>query len=157
MDEKIKKGEAIFGAGCFWGVEENFRTKDGVLETEVGYAGGETDNPTYESICQKNTGHAEVVKVIFDEDKVSYEELVRFFFKIHNPTTLNRQGPDLGSQYRSIIFYTTDEHKEIAEKVKEELMSEKDVVTEILKKNNYYVAEEYHQKYLVRRGAKTCY
>ena len=157
MENNNNREEAIFGGGCFWGVEENFRTKDGVLETEVGYAGGESKEVTYEEVCQKNTGHAEVVKVFFDNQKLSYEELVRFFFKIHNPTTLNSQGPDFGSQYRSVIFYTSDMQKEIAEKVKEELMAQKNVVTQIMPKTTYIVGEEYHQKYLARKGVKACH
>jgi methionine-S-sulfoxide reductase len=126
------------------------------LETEVGYAGGESKEVTYEEVCQKNTGHAEVIKLFFDDEKISYGELVRFFFKIHNPTTLNSQGPDFGSQYRSVIFYTNEEQKIVAEKIKEELMIEKNVVTQIIPKTTYIVGEEYHQKYLARKGVKTC-
>lgn len=157
MNDNIKKNEAVFGAGCFWGVEENFRTKEGVLETEVGYAGGMSENTDYEKVCQGNTGHAEVVRVSFDEDKLSYENLVRFFFKIHNPTTLDMQGPDHGSQYRSVIFYTTEDQRVTAEMVKEELSMEKDIVTEITPVNTYIMAEDYHQKYLLKKGVKVCH
>jgi methionine-S-sulfoxide reductase len=157
MTEKIIREEAIFGAGCFWGVEESFRTKEGVLDTEVGYAGGSSEDTNYKKVCTGDTGHAEVVRVFFNKDKISYEQLVRFFFKIHNPTTLNMQGPDHGSQYRSVIFYTSDKQKETAEKIKKELISEKKIVTQIVPKTTYIVGEKYHQKYLAKKEVKVCY
>ena len=134
---------------------------EGVLETEVGYTGGHTENPTYESVCGDGTGHAEAVRVVFDPDKISYEELVRIFFKLHDPTTMNRQGPDVGSQYRSAIFYKTEEQKEVAEKVKKELDEKKvyqgKIVTEITKATEFYKAEEYHQKYFQKNGGGVCH
>jgi peptide-methionine (S)-S-oxide reductase len=157
MTKKIIKEEAVFGAGCFWGVEEDFRTKEGVVDTEVGYAGGASEDTNYEKVCTGDTGHAEVVRVFFNKDKVSYEQLVDFFFKIHDPTTLNMQGPDRGSQYRSAIFYTTDEQRVTAEKAVEELSFEKDIVTEVTPKTTYIVGEEYHQKYLLKKGVKVCH
>jgi peptide-methionine (S)-S-oxide reductase len=128
-----------------------------VLDTEVGYAGGSSEDTNYKKVCTGDTGHAEVVRVFFNKDKISYEQLVRFFFKIHNPTTLNMQGPDHGSQYRSVIFYTSDKQKETAEKIKKELISEKKIVTQIVPKTTYIVGEKYHQKYLAKKEVKVCY
>ena len=145
----------IVGAGCFWGVEENFYQLEGVLHTQVGYAGGHIDNPTYKEVCSKKTGHAEVVKVIFDEKKTSLIKVLEFFFKIHNPTQVNRQGLDIGSQYRSVIFTGNKQDKEIAEKLRDKLQEEiykKDkIATEIALLPNYYKAEEYHQKYIQKQ------
>ena len=143
--------EAIFGAGCFWGVEYKFGKVKGVVETEVGYTGGTTENPTYKDVCTNNTGHAEVVKVTFDPSIVSYEELLEIFWDVHNPTTLNRQGWDIGTQYRSAVFYTNEEQRLSAIKFKEKLDKsgkyKKPIVTEIIPAAKYYKAEEYHQKY----------
>ena len=160
MSNKVSKKEIFFGAGCFWGVEENFRNKYGVLETEVGYCGGNKDNPTYEDVCTKDTGHAEVVRIVYDENKVSSEEIIKFFFKIHDPTTLNRQGPDIGSQYRSVIFYKNEEQRLVSESIIKDLNKDvlpRKIVTIVEKFNNYYKAENYHQKYLMKRDLKTCY
>ncbi|PTX49623.1 peptide-methionine (S)-S-oxide reductase [Melghirimyces profundicolus] len=152
---------ATFGAGCFWGVEELFRKVDGVTSTAVGYMGGTKENPTYEEVCTNRTGHAEVVDLEYDPSVVSYEELLQIFWDNHNPTTLNRQGPDIGSQYRSVIFYHTPEQKEIAEKSKKELEASgkwKDpIVTQIEPAGPFYRAEEYHQRYLQKRGQSSCH
>lgn len=152
---------ATFGAGCFWGVEETFRKLPGVIETSVGYMGGQTEQSTYEQVCSDRTGHAEVLQLTYDPDKVSYEELLKVFWNSHNPTTLNRQGPDVGTQYRSAIFYHTPEQKEIAEKSKEELGEsgkwKAPIVTEITEAKNFWKAEDYHQKYLMKRGEDVCH
>ena len=149
-----------FAAGCFWGVEAAFRDVDGVLSAEVGYTGGETENPTYQDVCSGTTGHAEVVLVEYDSGKVTYEQLLDVFWKNHDPTTLNRQGPDRGSQYRSAIFYHTPEQKEAAISSKENLGksgSFKDpVVTEIAPAAEFYRAEEYHQRYFEKNGIAHC-
>lgn len=153
--------QATFGAGCFWGVEETFRKLPGVIETAVGYMGGTTENPTYEQVCTDRTGHAEVMQVTYDSEKISYEKLLEIFWNSHNPTTLNRQGPDVGTQYRSAIFYHTPQQKEIAEKSKEELEKsgkwKSPIVTEITPAQNFWKAEEYHQKYLMKRGEDACH
>jgi len=144
----------IFAAGCFWKPDLEFEKLKGVKKTEVGYCGGNNSNTTYENVCTGTTNHAEVVKVDYDENIISYKELLNFFLKIHDPTTLNRQGPDIGTQYRSEIFYTKEEQKVIAEKVIEEA-NEKfkgKVVTKISKESNYCKAEDYHQKYLKKKG-----
>lgn len=145
--------KALFGAGCFWGVEEHFRKINGVTETLVGYSGGNTANPTYESVCYDNTDHAEVLLVNFDEEKISYEDLIQEFWKCHDPTTLNRQGPDFGKQYRSVIYYYNDEQKNIALKSRENNQENFDnrIVTEITKADTFYKAEDYHQKYIKKR------
>lgn len=142
---------ATFGAGCFWGVEEAFRKVPGVIDTAVGYMGGALPNPTYEQVCSHTTGHAEVVQVEYDLALVSYEELLRVFWSIHDPTTLNRQGPDVGSQYRSVIFYHTDVQKQQAEQSKTELAQSKRysrlIVTALEPAQTFYRAEGYHQRY----------
>lgn len=142
---------ASFAAGCFWGVQEVFDKIPGVEETTVGYAGGHVENPTYEMVCANKTGHAEAVEVKFDPKEVSYEQLLDMFWGNHNPTTPNRQGPDHGSQYRSVIFYHTNKQKAIAEKSKKALEQSgkwpDPIVTEIVPATNFYRAEEYHQKY----------
>ena len=147
MAEKI----ATFAAGCFWGVEAKFRKLPGVIDTVVGYTGGDVENPTYKMVCSHKTGHAEAVQVTYDPDELSYEVLVRSFFDFHNPTTPNRQGFDIGSQYRSAIFYHNQKQAEIARQVKEELEQSGDfrrnIVTQIIPADNYYRAEEYHQRY----------
>ena len=152
---------ATFGAGCFWGVEATFRQTPGVKETAVGYAGGHLDNPTYEDVCYRDTGHAEVVQVVFDPAKVSYETLLEVFFENHDPTTLNRQGPDVGAQYRSAIFVHDDVQREAAERVKRELDASgryrRPIVTEVTPAGPFYRAEEYHQRYLEKRGLASCH
>ena len=142
--------KALFGAGCFWGVEEHFRTINGVTKTEVGYSGGHTKNPNYESVCYENTDHAEVLLVEFDEDIISYELLVDEFWKCHDPTTLDRQGPDIGRQYRSVIYYFNDYQRDIAEQSKKQNQSnfQNKIVTEISPADIFYKAEEYHQQYI---------
>lgn len=151
----------MFGAGCFWRVEEIFRKLPGVKETSVGYAGGTIENPTYEDVCSDRTGHAEVVQVSYDPKEISYEKLLNVFWENHNPTTPNRQGPDVGTQYRSVIFYHNDDQKNIAEKSKEELEKsgkfKNPIVTEIVDAKPFYKAEEYHQRYLQKRGLETCH
>ena len=144
---------ATLGLGCFWGPEIKFNKLEGVVNTEVGYCGGNTEQTSYKEVCYGNTNHAEVVKIEFDDTKISYEDILRYFFEFHDPTTLNRQGPDVGTQYRSEIFYLNDTQKMIAEKVLNEVnerLSGK-VVTKISLLKNYCPAEEYHQKYLEKR------
>ncbi|MCE0498832.1 MAG: bifunctional methionine sulfoxide reductase B/A protein [Methylacidiphilales bacterium] len=152
--------QAAFGAGCFWGVEADFRKLPGVHETAVGYMGGTLKNPTYEDVCTGRTGHAEVVHVEFDPRKTSYEKLLELFWSSHNPTTLNRQGPDVGTQYRSVIFYYTPEQKTAAEASKAKLEASKvfprPIVTQIVPAPEFYRAEEYHQRYLEKRGQASC-
>jgi peptide-methionine (S)-S-oxide reductase len=153
--------QAMFGAGCFWGVQYEFDQVGGVIETEVGFAGGHSENPTYKSVCTGETGHAEVVHLNYDSEIVSYEELLKIFWESHDPTTINRQGPDIGSQYRSVIFYYDDEEKVAAEKSKEELGKlgkyMNPIVTEIVPASQFYKAEEYHQKYFEKTGRKVCH
>jgi peptide-methionine (S)-S-oxide reductase len=152
--------KATFGAGCFWHVEEAFRHLKGVLSTTVGYAGGIVKNPTYEDVCTDKTGHAEVVEITYDPQKISYEELLRVFWDIHDPTTKNRQGPDVGTQYRSAIFYHSPEQQITAELSKRNLEQSrkysKKIVTEITKATTFYLAEEYHQQYLAKHGLAAC-
>jgi peptide-methionine (S)-S-oxide reductase len=151
----------MFGAGCFWGVEAKFRQLPGVSDAIVGYSGGSTENPSYEEVCTDRTGHAEVVQVEYDPQVISYEKLVEEFFANHDPTTRNRQGPDFGSQYRSAIFYYTPEQKAAAEAVKERLEASgqfpRPIVTEITPAAEFYRAEEYHQRYLEKRGMGSCH
>ncbi len=151
--------QAMFGAGCFWGVEARFAEVPGVTETAVGYSGGHYPNPTYRDVCTDETGHAEVVLLDFDPEKVSYEELVRLFFQLHDPTQLNRQGPDYGTQYRSAIFYFSPEQKATAERVKQAMQKliRGMIVTQIEPAQKFYRAEDYHQKYLEKRGVKSCH
>jgi len=148
--------KATFGAGCFWHVEDLFSKTKGVKSTKVGYIGGQLPNPTYEEVCTDKTGHVEAVQVEYEPDEISYEELLDVFWNNHNPTTLNRQGPDIGIQYRSAIFYHNDEQKEIAEKSKQSLdkssQFENPVVTEIVPTPIFYNAEEYHQQYFKKHG-----
>ena len=148
--------KATFGAGCFWHVEDLLEKTKGVKSTTVGYTGGQLPNPTYEEVCTDKTGHAEAVEVEYDPDEISFEELLDVFWNNHNPTTLNRQGPDMGIQYRSAIFYHNDEQKEIAEKSKQLLdksgKHNDPVVTQIVPAPTFYKAEEYHQKYFKKHG-----
>ena len=148
--------KATFGAGCFWHVEDLFRKTKGVKSTKVGYTGGNLPNPTYEEVCTDRTGHAEAVEVEYDPDEISYDELLEIFWNNHDPTTLNRQGPDMGIQYRSSIFFHDEFQKQIAQKSKEKLESSgkfsKKIVTEIVPSPEFYKAEEYHQKYFQKRG-----
>ena len=155
--------KAMFGAGCFWGVEEAFRAVPGVINTTMGYAGGMIENPGYEEVCSGETGHAETVLVEYDPDRISYEDLLAKFWEIHDPTTRDRQGPDIGSQYRSIIFYFTPEQEQAAQKSMQELEESgkyrvgnyrRPVVTEILAAGPFYPAEEYHQRYLEKRQSR---
>lgn len=152
--------KATFGAGCFWGVEARFRALNGVVEAFSGYEGGLTDNPTYEDVCTDLTGHAEVVEVEFDPGLISYEALLNEFFDLHDPTTPNRQGPDVGSQYRSVIFYHSDEQRDLAREKIAELEKQnrfpKPIVTEVVAAQTFYKAEDYHQKYYEKRGLKGC-
>jgi peptide-methionine (S)-S-oxide reductase len=152
--------KATFGAGCFWGVEATFRQVKGVTSATVGYAGGTTENPTYEDVCTHETGHAEVVQVEFDPAQVSYEKLLEVFWRNHDPTTRDRQGPDVGSQYRSVVFYHTPEQQRAAEEFKSKLAQDnhfsRPVVTQIEPAPAFYRAEEYHQQYLAKRGRAHC-
>lgn len=151
---KPKTETAVLAAGCFWGVEEFFRKTPGVLSTQVGYAGGAKDNPTYQQVNGGGSGHAESVKIEFDPSKVSYEDLLKFFFRMHDPTTLNRQGNDVGTQYRSEIFYTSESQKTSAEKIMKLVDDSKKwkapVTTKLEAAGKFYPAEEYHQKYLIK-------
>lgn len=150
---------AIFAAGCFWGVQYYFDQVPGVVRTTVGYTGGHTEDPIYEDVLTHTTGHAEAVQVEFNPEEVSYETLVKHFFRLHDPTQLNRQGPDIGDNYRSAIFYLNDEQKEIAEKVRDEVEDEYDqpIVTQITPASEFYLAEEYHQKYTEKTGRGMCH
>ncbi len=146
---------AILAAGCFWGIEKKFDLIKGVTKVEVGYTGGKTQDPTYEQVCYEETGHAEAVKINFDEKIITYKELLNIFWSCHNPTTLNRQGPDIGKQYRSAIFYLNEKQKTEAEeskKIVNENTFNNKIVTEITKFDVFYLAEEYHQKYLKKLG-----
>ena len=153
--------KAIFGAGCFWGVELTFSKIEGVESTAVGYCGGSVPDPTYEIVCTGQSGHAEVVLVEFDPDKVSYDKLLETFWSLHDPTTLNRQGPDIGTQYRSVIFFQDEDQAVVAKTSKEKLQESgrfiNDIVTEIVPAAEFYRAEEYHQKYLEARGLGNCH
>ncbi|MDO8509235.1 MAG: peptide-methionine (S)-S-oxide reductase MsrA [Nanoarchaeota archaeon] len=160
----MKEETATFGMGCFWGVELLFSKIEGVNSATSGYMGGDEikyPNPTYEQVCSDESGYAEVVEVKYDSSKISYKELLKIFFENHNPTTLNRQGPDFGSQYRSVIFYYSGEQKKMAEKVKKEFQDmigkEREIVTQIVKASTFFPAEEYHQKYLEKRGVTSCH
>lgn len=151
---------ATFAAGCFWGVEETFLTTPGVVDTAVGYTGGTVTNPSYEQVCTNATGHAEAVQMTFDPSKVSYEQLLKIFWECHDPTQKNRQGPDVGPQYRSAIFFHSPEQEEIAKKLKDALEKSgkfgKQIATEITPAAEFYRGEEYHQKYLRKNGRAAC-
>lgn len=153
---------ATFGAGCFWGVEAEFAKVPGVVSTAVGFCGGKSPDPSYREVCSHTTGHAEVVEIKFDPSKVTYQELVDIFFELHDPTTLNRQGPDVGDQYRSVIFFHSPEQEKIAKATKERLAKSGEfrdpIVTQIVKAEPFYRAEEYHQKYFEKHGtAASCH
>ncbi len=153
--------KATFGGGCFWGVEAAFRRVPGVIDTAVGYSGGHSEDPTYKEVCTDRTGHAEVVQVEYDPAKVSYSELLDVFWSAHDPTQVNRQGPDFGSQYRTVIFYHDDEQQAEAEKAKQRLDASgrfrRPVATEIVAAGPFYRAEEYHQRYLEKGGMEHCH
>ncbi len=151
--------KAIFAAGCFWGVQYYFDQVPGVSSSLVGYTGGHTKDPSYEEVCTHTTGHAEAVLLEFDPGQVSYEALCRQFFRMHDPTQVNRQGPDIGDSYRTAIFYVNDDQKKIAETIKAEIQAsfEKPIVTEITKAGIFYPAEDYHQKYAERTGRGMCH
>lgn len=147
---------ATFGAGCFWGVEMRFRQMEGVTDARVGYMGGHVDHPTYEQVCIDRTGHAEVCQVTFDPDRISYEELVQAFFRLHDPTQVDRQGPDVGRQYRSVIFFHDDDQKAVAERVRAEAGASgrhrAPIATSIEPAARFWPAEDYHQQYLAKNG-----
>lgn len=153
--------KATFGAGCFWGVEAAFRQIPGVTSTRVGYLGGTLENPTYRDVCSGRTGHAEVVEVSYDDERLTYDDLLTVFWDNHNPTTLNRQGPDVGTQYRSAIFYHDEDQKTVAEASMEERERSgryrNPIVTEITPASAFYEAEDYHQQYLEKRGLSSCH
>jgi len=153
--------KATFGAGCFWGVEARFGQVPGVTATAVGYEGGALDNPTYRDVCTDATGHAEVVELDYDPAKVSYEQLLDLFFELHDPTQLNRQGPDWGKQYRSVVFYHSPEQEAAAKQTIARLAAErrfsKPIVTQVVPAETFWRAEDYHQKYLEKRGAVSCH
>ena len=157
----MENQKAIFGAGCFWGVESAFRGLEGVTETRVGYCGGKMEGPTYKMVCTDTTGHAEVVEVTFDPTRISYEKLLDEFWALHDPTQLNRQGPDHGSQYRTVIFCTTDEQLLRAEESKLRLGKSgqfgKPIATSVERADTFWEAEEYHQQYLEKQGLKSCH
>lgn len=152
--------KATFGAGCFWGVEAEFRKVEGVISTSVGYTGGSRENPTYEDVCTGSTGHAEAVEVVYDPAKVSYSDLLNLFWELHDPTQLNRQGPDVGTQYRSAIFYHTPEQERQAQTSKQRLeqagVYKRPIATAIVPASTFYEAEAYHQQYLEKRGMASC-
>jgi peptide-methionine (S)-S-oxide reductase len=153
--------KATFGAGCFWGVQAAFDRIPGVVETAVGYEGGTLKNPSYRDVCTDQTGHAEVLQVTFDPGRVSYQQLLDAFFAEHNPTQLNRQGPDFGAQYRSVIFYHSQEQQHASSATIARLTAEhkfsKPIVTQVVPAETFWPAEEYHQKYLEKRGATSCH
>jgi peptide-methionine (S)-S-oxide reductase len=150
--------KATFGAGCFWQIEVEFRNLPGVLDAAAGYMGGALENPSYEDVCSDRTGHAEVVQVEFDPDEVSYGQLLERFWEIHDPTQVNRQGPDVGSQYRSVVFFHSREQQQVAEdsRTRAQARFSRPVATEIAPAQTFWRAEDYHQQYLVKRGLATC-
>lgn len=161
MGDAMNMEKATFAAGCFWGVEAKFRCVPGVVGTQVGYTGGHTEHPTYREVCTDRTGHAEAVEVTYDPEKVDFDHLLSLFWTIHDPTLKNRQGPDVGSQYRSGIFYHSEAQRSAAEKSKERVnLSSRfrdPVVSEITKASTFWKAEEYHQQYLEKQGRASCH
>ena len=159
METNGKTEKAIFAAGCFWGVEAALAEIDGVVETAVGYTGGHTVNPTYKQVCYDDTGHAEAVEVVFNPAEVTYEHLLDAFWEMHDPTTMNRQGPDVGSQYRSAVFFHTPEQEQAALESKAQTAGKfsRPIVTEITAASEFYRAEEYHQKYFQKNGGAACH
>ena len=159
--DKATLEKATFGAGCFWGVELTLQQLPGVAETAVGYAGGTLDKPTYKDVCTGTTGHAEVVQLIFDPQQISYEQLLEAFFSLHDPTQKNRQGPDWGTQYRSVIFYHSAQQEQAARAAIARLTQQrrfaKPIVTQVEPAQTFWPAEEYHQKYLEKRGMRSCH
>lgn len=155
----MSQQRAYFAAGCFWGVQYYFDQIPGVTATAVGYMGGHTEHPTYEEVCTHTTGHAEAVEVIFNPDELTYETLVRHFFRLHDPTQLNRQGPDIGDSYRSAIFYTDDSQLRVAEEIRSEVQPnyKLPIVTQIAPAKEFYQAEDYHQKFAERTGRGMCH
>jgi peptide-methionine (S)-S-oxide reductase len=160
-EDPVKTEKATFAAGCFWGVEEVFRKVPGVIDTQVGYTGGKIANPTYKEVCTDATGHAEAIEITFDPAKVIYKKFVDLFFKMHDPTQVNRQGPDFGTQYRSAIFYHSPEQETVAEAAKAALEKsgkyKKPVATQIVPAGPFYRAEEYHQRYFEKNGGPACH
>lgn len=160
MNAMERTEKTIFAAGCFWGVQAYFDQVPGVIKTTVGYTGGRTSNPTYEQVCSHTTGHAEAVEIEFDPQRVSYAALLQHFFRMHDPTQLNRQGPDVGDNYRSALFYTTDNQRQQAEAMIKKLDDNKTflrpIVTEVVRAGPFYVAEAYHQKYFEKTGEGAC-
>ncbi|MHB1487034.1 MAG: bifunctional methionine sulfoxide reductase B/A protein [Acidimicrobiales bacterium] len=158
QDKSQAREQATFGAGCFWGVEEAFRTMPGVITTAVGYAGGHSADPTYKQVCSHRTGHAEVVQVTYDPDRITYDDLLDAFWALHDPTTLNRQGPDVGDQYRSVIFFHSPEQRQAAEasKARHQSKLSRPIVTEITPAPTFWQAEDYHQNYLAKRNQPAC-
>jgi len=160
-DREPDMATATFGAGCFWGVEEAFRRTPGVTETAVGYMGGHLENPSYQAVCTDRTGHAEVVQVQFDPSQIDYERLLEIFWELHDPTTLNRQGPDVGTQYRSAVFYHDEAQQAAAGGLKARLQASgrfrRPIVTEITPASTFWRAEEYHQKYIQKNGGASCH
>jgi peptide-methionine (S)-S-oxide reductase len=158
VERSVNTQTAIFAAGCFWGVEADFRDIPGVLDAEAGYVGGATQNPSYREVCTGRTGHAEAVRVTFDADAVSYDTLLDAFWSLHDPTQLNRQGPDVGTQYRSAVFTTDDAQRTAAEasKVRVQTRFSRPIATQILPAAPFFRAEDYHQRYLEKQGLRTC-
>ena len=151
--------KATFAAGCFWGVEASFRALPGVLDAIVGYTGGNLPNPTYRDVCTDSTGHAEALEITFDPGKISYDQLLDHLWQMHDPTTVNRQGPDFGTQYRSAIFFRTPEQEEVAHASRQRWQARfsKPIATEIVPASTFYRAEEYHQRYLEKKGLSSCH
>jgi methionine-S-sulfoxide reductase len=158
VEAHVNKQTAIFAAGCFWGVEADFRDIPGVLDAEVGYTGGATQKPSYRDVCSGTTGHAEAVRVTFDADAVSYDALLDAFWALHDPTQLNRQGPDRGTQYRTAVFYDGESQRTAAEASKSRAQARfsRPIVTEVTPAGEFYSAEDYHQRYLEKQGLRTC-
>jgi peptide-methionine (S)-S-oxide reductase len=157
----MKTEKATFAAGCFWGVEAAFRTVEGVIDTQVGYTGGQTETPTYKEVCSGKSGHAEAIEITFDPSVITYKELITLFWRVHDPTQVNRQGPDVGTQYRSAVFYHSPDQKTVAEQSKAALDGfgrlNRPVATKIVPAGPFYRAEEYHQRYFEKNGGPACH